>query len=131
MNIKDFKVGDTVYIIDANYRSLIKSVEVLRKCTLTETIVTNVGRKLVTVDWHNAKFGNKYYGEEGHPLYLTSNILNSDDMLFRSREDFNRYIEVLEMSDAITQFCGYNLDVKLSVDKIKAIYDIIRGEEDD
>lgn len=131
MNIKDFKVGDKVYIIDTNYRTLIKSVEVLRKCTLIETTVTNVGRKLVTVDWHNAKFGNKDYCGEGHPMYLTSNITNSDDMLFRSREEFNRYIEVLEMSNVIRQFCGYNLDVKLSADKIQAIYDIIRGGEDD
>lgn len=131
MNIKDFKVGDTVYIIDTNYRTLIKNVAVMRKCTLIETTVTNVGRKLVTVDWRDARFGNNDYCGEGHPMYLTRNITNSDDMLFRSREDFNRYIEVLEMSDAIRQFCGYNLDVKLSADKIKAIYDIIRGEEDD
>jgi hypothetical protein len=131
MNIKDFKVGDTVYIIDANYRTLIKSVTAMKKCTLIETTVTNVGRKLVTVDWHDAKFGNKEYGGDGHPMYLVSNFTNSDDMLFRSREDFNRYIEVLEMSDAIREFCGYNLDVKLSADKIKSIYDIIRGGEDD
>lgn len=127
MNIKDFKVGDKVYIIDTNYRTLIKSVAVMKKCNLIETTVTNVGRKLVTVDWRNAKFGNNDFCGEGHPMYLTSNITNSDDMLFRSHDDFNRYIEVLEMSDAIRQFCGYNLDVKLSADKIKAIYNIIKG----
>ena len=126
MNIKDFKVGDTVYIIDTHYRTLIKSVDVLRKCTLIETTITNVGRKLVTVDWHDAKFGNKEYGGDGHPMYLVSNFTNSDDMLFRSREEFNRYIEVIEMSDAIRKFCGYNLDVKLSADKIEAIYAIIK-----
>jgi hypothetical protein len=131
MNIKDFKVGDRVYIIDTNYRTLIKSVDVLRNCTLIETTVIKVGRKLVTVDWHDAKFGNTNYCEKGHPLYLTSNFTNSDDMLFRSREDFDRYIEVLEMSDAIRQFCGYNLDAKLSADKIKTIYDIIMEDAKD
>lgn len=131
MNIKDFKVGDKVYIIDTNYRTLIKSVDVLRKCTLIETTVTNVGRKFVTVEWCNGKFGNMEYCGNRHPLYLTSNLTNSDDMLFRSREDFDRYIEVLEMSDAIRQFCGYNLDAKLSADKIKTIYDIIKGSGED
>ena len=125
MNIKDFKVGDKVYVIDTHYRTIIKSADEIRKCNLTETTVIKVGHKLVTTDWHDAKFGNTNYCGEGHPLYLTSNLTNSDDMLFRSREDFDRYIEVLEMSDAIRQFCGYNLDAKLSADKIKTIYDII------
>lgn len=131
MNIKDFKVGDKVYVIDTNYRTLIKSVDVLRKCTLIETTVIKVGRKLVTVDWHDAKFGNTNYCGEGHPLYLTSNFTNSDDMLFRSREDFDRYIEVLEMSDAIRQFCSNNLDYKLSAEEIQSIYDIIKGSGED
>lgn len=132
MNIKDFKVGDKVYIIDTNYRTLIKSAAVLRKCTLIETTVTAIGRKFITVERYNAKFGNTNYCGEGHPLYLTSNFTNSDDMLFRSREDFDRYIEVLEMSDVIRQFCSYNLDAKLSADDIQSIYDIIKrsGEND-
>lgn len=131
MNIKDFKVGDKVYIIDTNYRTLIKSVAVLRKCTLIETTVTAIGRKFITVERCNVKFGNMEYCGNGHPMYLKSNFTNSDDMLFRSREDFDRYIEVLEMSDAIRQFCSNNLDYKLSADEIKTIYDIIKGSGED
>lgn len=132
MNIKDFKVGDKVYIIDTNYRTLIKSADVLRKCTLVETTVTNIGHKFITVDWYNTKFGNMEYCGNGHPLYLKNKLTNSDDMLFRSLEDFDRYIEVLEMSDAIRKFCSNNLDYKLSADKIKTIYNIIKrsGEDD-
>lgn len=43
MNIKDFKVGDAVYILDYRYSRDIS------KATVKEAVVTGVGRKYVSV----------------------------------------------------------------------------------
>lgn len=130
MNIKDFKVGDKVVVLDTKFKSTFQRADILKECSLVETTVTAVGKKFVTVAWCNAKFGNIKY--DGHPMFLSTNIMNKDDLLFKSRDDFEQYIRILDMTAEIRSFCSnYGLDSKLSPEKIQTIYDIIKGSEED
>lgn len=125
MNIKDFKVGDRVFIVDSGWRSVMSIKAELLKCQTVEATVTAVTRKYVTVDWRNAKFGNCKY-LDGHPMFLTKHEFNSNDMLFKSREDFERYIKILDMCQEIRSFCSCSLDSRVAPDKIEALYAIIK-----
>ena len=88
MTIKDFNIGDKVYVLDFGYRSSFENAG------LKEATVTGIGRKLVTVDYLGTKF--KVHNEKD--LYLVENVTSgTPNWLFKSVQDYEDYKEYTDL----------------------------------
>lgn len=122
MNIKDFKVGDTVYIRDYNFRSNED------QAVMVEATVTKVGRSLVHV---KEKYGvdYKFCNEPDRPYYLTQRIdAGTANKLFKSMQDYYDW----KTSEETYRFIrGYfsTFYTNLTLDKLMQINNIITSKD--
>lgn len=124
MNIKNFKVGDTVYILNYNYGNDIS------KATVEEAVVTGVGRKYVSVKpaqylQFNTEY--KFHNDLNKVYYLASND-NRENKLFRSMQDLDDWKESEYLHKEVRSFfgCYYN---NLTLDQLRRIKGIIDEKE--
>lgn len=116
--IKDFKVGDKVYIRENEGNAEMK-----------EAVVTKVGTKVVTVQ---GQFSSTYkfkLPENGETLYLEECVNGTRDKLFRTMDDFEDWKEKTEAVKYLYRYFNdsWNMNV-MSIDKIRKIMDIIKDD---
>lgn len=114
LDIKDFKVGDTVYIFSPYRKSQ----------TLFAATVSKIGRLYLSVDLGG--WEGRYCAEKYHPLALIEKVdAGSPSLLFPSEEAYNNYLEQkslelwLRKAADVSSFT-YSLD---QLRKVKSILD--------
>lgn len=121
MYIKDFKVGDKVYIRDYDFR------ENEDNAKMEEAVVTKVGTKVVTVQ---DQFESTYkfrLPENGETLYLEECVNGTRNKLFRTMDDFDDWKEKTEAVKYIYRYFKDSWHMNtMSIDKIRKIMDIIK-----
>lgn len=120
MNIKDFKVGDTVYILDYRYRSDIS------EAIVEKALVTKVGRKYVSAKpnkYLHFDIEYKFHDNLNKVYYLASND-TMENKLFRSIQDLNDWKESEALYKEVRSFFGC-FYTNLTLDQLRRIKDII------
>ena len=119
MNIKDFKVEDTVYIRDYGYRTNEDHA------TMEEATVIKVTNKYVTVK--TSRFGGelKFHNEQNRIYYLVEKVnFGSGNKLFHTMQDYNDWVESENLYKEIRSYFG-TFYTTLNVDQLHRIKDII------
>lgn len=120
MNIKDFKVGQEVYILDYGNRIS------LEKAVIKKRTVTDIGRKYVTVD-NSLKFYIENDSDNYLSLYYSG--YTTYDKLFVSEQDISDYKEKLDLIQVVLKMTtSVNLDM-LSLDNLKEIVLLLTPEK--
>ena len=116
MTIKDFNIGDKVYVLDFGYRSNFENA------VLKEATVTDIGRKLITVDFH---CGTKFKVFNEKDLYLVENVTaGTPNWLFKSVQDYEDYKEYTDLlSQCRKVFQDYSK--VFTLEQIRAIKEIL------
>ena len=120
MNIKNFKVGDTVYILDYHYK------EDISNATIEEAVVTGVGRKYVSVklsEYLHFNTDYKFHNELNKVYYLTSNDTRKNK-LFRSMQDLYDWRESEDLYRDVRSFFG-SVNNNLTLDQLRRIKNIV------
>lgn len=125
MNIKDFKVGDTVFVRDYNYRSEEDTAK------MREAVVTKVGRSIVYVKYKDFPYGSDYRfaNEPEREYYLTQKVdAGTQNKLFRSMSDCEDWIESEKLyRDIRGYFHTYYTD--LTLDQLRRIKSVLEENE--
>lgn len=121
MSIKDFKVGDKVYIRDYDFRENEDSAK------MEEAVVTKVGTKVVTVQDQFASTYKFRLPENGETIYLEECVNGTRNKLFRTMDDFEDWKEKTEAVKYLYRYFNdsWNMNT-MSIDKIRKIMDIIK-----
>lgn len=121
MKINDFKKGQKAYILVRDYQS-----QIIKECS-----VTAIGRKYVTVLIGGME--EKFVENDCYQNALSEvTEYGYADLLFTSREEVEKYIEIPELrrwlySEA-TDFKNVN---SYSLEQLRAVKEILRGERND
>lgn len=124
MNIKNFKVGDTVYILDYHY------CRDISKATVKEAVVTGVGRKYVSVkpaEYLHFNTEYKFHDDLNKVYYLTSND-SQENKLFRSMQDLDDWKESEDLYKEVTSFFR-SYYTNLTLNQLRRIKGIIDEKE--
>lgn len=117
ISIKDFKVGDTAYMLEKSDRG---------KETLTEVEVISIGRKYVIVKhgrWWEQKFEVNF-----SPYALCEKTEYSvNRFLFTSKQKYEEYKEIKELEWWITQ-ATHSVYNKYSLETLRKLKAILEGE---
>lgn len=123
MNIKDFKVGQTVFILDNDARS--------KKKEPVMYIVTNVGRKYVTV--RCGSWITQFGAEEWADGFLVEKTeFGSKKYLFPSQESVNNYLERQDLQVRLRMATEWQKVGRYSLKQLRAVVRILEnpaGEE--
>lgn len=111
--IKDFVVGQSVYLV-----ALQKYVRT------TDAVVTSVGNRYLYVSYGKTKREVVF---DSLNNYRQHTKYSADYMLFKSKEDANKFRIKNEIIREIRSFCGYN---SLSFDEIKSIASMMHIDVD-
>ena len=124
MNIKKFKVGETVYIRDYGYRSNEASA------TMKEATVTKVTNKYVTVKTGSFGTEYKFHDEQKRLYYLVEKVTTgSINKLFHTMKDYDDWVESEQMYAEIRS-CFRNFYTTLTLDQLKRIKKIIKEDKE-
>lgn len=122
MDIKKFKVGETVYIRDYGYRSD------EAKATMKEATVTKVANKYVTVKTDSFGGEYKFHDEQRKLYYLVEKVTaGSGNKLFHTLQDYEDWVESEQLYAEIRS-CFRNYYTNLTLDQLERIKKVI--EED-
>lgn len=125
MNINNFKVGDTVYILDYHFSGTIS------KATVEEAVVTGVGRKYVSVKpAQYLQFDTEYkFHNDLNKVYYLASKDNREDKLFRSMQDLDDWKESEDLYKEVRSFfgCYYTNRTLDQLRRIKNIIDEQKG----
>ena len=125
MNIKKFKVGETVYIRDYGYRSNEASA------TMKEATVTKVTNKYVTVKTGSFDTEYKFNDEQKRLYYLVERVTTgSGNKLFHTMQDYEDWVESDQLYVEIRS-CFRNYYTNLTLDQIKRIKKIIEEDKEE
>lgn len=110
MNIKDFKVGDKVYIVE----------KIHQKETIREDEVIKVGNKYVTVK----RDGLRFYLNNETDMFLTINRdWGEKELLFKDEQELKNYMEYKTLkSELYNKLCRLE---KYSLNQLRKIKEII------
>lgn len=117
MNIKNFKVGDTVYILEYHYNS---------DAIVETAVVTRVGRKYVSVKpskYLHFDLEYKFHNDLNNVYYLISNGTGKNK-LFRSMQDLDDWKESEDLYKEVSRFFWY-VSANLTLDQLRRIKNII------
>jgi hypothetical protein len=117
MTIKEFNVGEIVYLLDFHYRSSLDGA------TIKEVTVVSVANKYVTVDVGYSAKEKFYVNNEKTDMFLTAK--DSTNILFHSKEDYIKYIEYIELDKWFHRDLKYK---DLTLDQLRAIKQIAESE---
>ena len=118
MTIKDFNVGDEVYILDQRF------TRYSNEPTWEVAKVTKIGRKYITVDRYDWKFCDAFSGRSN---YLVKNEgaydCTTDIKLFKCKEDYTNLIVT-----RIRSFVGRLNQNTLTLDQLQRILAIMEEQ---
>lgn len=128
MNIKDFKVGQTVYVELTGNASRGKTAE---QC-IEEWEITSVGRKYIKA---GKRSGGKIWGEitfeyrENYKRFVEKTDCCVDYILYLTRQEIEEKQEKIRLFREIEQRfrCGSQRDIPL--EQLRAIHRILEGEK--
>lgn len=117
IDIKDFNVGDAVYIKsgDRNYE------------TLRQATVIKVGRKYITVFRHGWKI--QYSAEKYCPMALVEKDAGSPSLLFKSEQAYNDYKELKSLVMWLRNAAARMYDATYSLDQLRKVKAILEGND--
>ena len=122
MNIKDFKVGDEVFIRDYGYRNNESGAK------MVPAVVTKVGKKIVYVKTSEYGFEYQFTNELDHELFLDEKqTARTENKLFRTMEDVELWKEGMELQQQIIKFFNWGgcMSKQLTLDQKRRICAIL------
>ena len=118
MEIKDFKVGQEAF---AYYEDFGR-----REFRTNRGVVTDVGRKYVTVSFRDGRIVHKYYKFHDTYEYLTESVdFGIKEKLFISEQSLSDYKEYNELYKNIRAKFDYYRDDDFSLKQLRAIWRIL------
>ena len=119
IDIKDFNVGDAVYIKSAD-----RNYETLRQAT-----VIKVGRKYITVFEHGWK--TQYSAEDYCPMALVEKVdAGSPSLLFKSEQAYNDYKELKRLVMWLRNAAARMYDDTYSLDQLRKVKAILEAKDE-
>lgn len=129
MNIKDFKVGQTVWVELTGNASRGKAAE---EC-IEEWEIVSIGRKYI-------KAGKRGYGKiwreetfeyrENYGRFVQKTNYSIDYIIYKTREKIERKFEKAKLLNEVeTFFRDWNKPKKLSIEQLKRIKEILEEKE--
>ena len=122
MTIKDFKVGDKILYLNFHDRGDIS------KATLSEGYISSIGKKYISVSKDMTGFYCNRFVIDASEMCLSlpyGNGYHINDLVFRNKEDYHKYIEWLELRQWVYKF-NFNT---LPYDILKKIKEIAVGTD--
>lgn len=122
MNIRDFNVGQTVYILSEEKRNN-------PPCGYKEAKVKIVGRVYITLEgvWER-KFFIPEYGNYGGNYLVEKKDYGSNNLLFQSKQDLDDYIEKRRLESDLCNAMNWQNIRTLTLKQLRAIERIISEE---
>ena len=123
MDIKEFKVGQTAFMVDTDTRGRTENSNPVTKVT-----VTKVGRKYITVEinrWRTAQFSST----RDRCGFLTENIdYGYPHHLFSSEEAYAQYVELEKLRRWLYEISHYGDTHKYTLDQLRAVKEILEPD---
>ena len=121
MTIKDFEVGQTVFVM-GDYRTQ------RNKFRTTEAEVVKVGRKYITI---NGNWGIQFKETASSRPYLIEHCeYGTPRLLFPSREAADSYIEREELKTWVREATGWDKIDRYPLEKLRAVKKILEEATD-
>ena len=111
ITIKDFKAGETVYVLKSN-KGRIDKPEV------TERIVKAAGRKYVTLD------NDEKYEDNNRDFLLQAVNYGEKQLLFHTKTEVTEYLEKHELTIWFRNHAVYNIG-KYSLEQLRKVKEIL------
>ena len=130
MNIKDFKIGQTVYVELTGNASRGKTAE---QC-IEEWEITSVGRKYIKA---GKRSGGKIWGEitfeyrENYKRFVEKTDCCVDYILYLTRQEIEEKNEKSRLFKEIEQRFRYGSQRDISLEQLRAIHGILEGNQED
>lgn len=127
MNIKDFKVGQTVWVELSGYASWGKTAEQL----IEEWEITYVGRKYISAGKRHEKLG--IVGEvtfeyrDDYNRFVEKTNYRADYILYVTRREIEEEHEKSRLFREIEERFGYGLQRDISLEQLRATHGILEG----
>ena len=118
MTVKDFHVGQTVYIVRGDIRE--------RRNDLAEKVeIVKVGRKYVTI---NGNWGQKFKETDKDTAYLVEHTeYGNPDMLFPSKNALEEFLELCELKMWILREINWNKVDQYTLWQLRKVKEILEG----
>lgn len=126
MNIKDFKVGQTVYVELTGNASREKTAE---EC-IEEWEITSVGRKYVKAGKRHEEYGifreTTFEYRDSYNRFVQKTDYCVDYVIYLARQEIERKIEKSKLLNEIESFFrDWNKPKNLSIEQLKRIKEIL------
>lgn len=118
MKAKDFKVGQTVWLIKTERVKITESIPAPAK-------VTKVGNKYVTVDWFRpVQFYDRGCGED---YFVEKTVYSPSAFLFDTKEHAQEFVERRILERDLRAAFDYGNLAKLSIEQLREVKRILSG----
>lgn len=126
MNIKDFKVGETAYLMNFHDRLLNENTTII-----DDVVVSSIGRKYVKVKYPKSNYDISFYKADEVNSYLTEKKdYGTLNYLFQSKQDINEYRERKELARWISNNAQYLRENQYSIEQLREIKRILENSKD-
>ena len=127
MEIKDFKVGQTVFVELTGNAKIGKSVDQL----IEEWTVSKVGKKYVHAGRKGSGFPIRFEKNNcgNANVFVQKTEYVVDYLLYASKADIEEKMEYEELSSTITGIFRHGSNKRLSLEQLRKIKEIIESEE--
>lgn len=127
MNIKDFKVGQTVYVELTGNASRGKTPE---QC-IEEWEITSVGRKYIEAEKkgkNQLRFKTVFEWREEHKSFVQKTVYGINYILYPTRQEIEEKQEKSRLFQEIEERFRYGSQRDISLEQLRAIHGILEGE---
>ena len=119
MTIKDFNIGDKVFVRDYNFRTN-ESTAVMKEAT-----VTKVGKKFVSITYGYGKDTQFGIISQENEFYLEENTQGTRNKLFKSMNDVDNWIERMTIERYLKDLFDSSYKINnISLEKLRQIKSI-------
>ena len=123
MTIKDFKVGQTAFVVEVKFCFTQQD-----RFSTTEAEVVKVGRKYATISGNCiAQFKEAC---ESRPYLVEHKECGSPQLLFPSREAMDDYIESEELKVWVRSAVGWDKIDHYTLEQLREVKKILEGEDE-
>lgn len=127
MNIKDFKVGETVYLMNFHGRTQIRNED-----TIDEVIVVSIGKKYVKVRYPYANYNITFNQRDESESYFVEKITYGvANYLFHTQQDIDEYRERKELARWICSKTQYLRENQYNLKQFREIKRILEKSKFD
>ncbi len=126
MNIKDFKVGQTVYVELTGNASRGKTTE---QC-IEEWETTYVGRKYIEAakkDKNQLRFKTVFEWREEHKSFVQKTVYSINYVLYPTRQEIEEKHEKNRLFMEVEERFRYGSQRDISLERLRAIHGILEG----